>query len=100
MDHEIVWTENALIALEHIVRFLLNQDPPAADIVRLSIIDSVEVLKRFPFIGPQYERDTTGRAREILSGSYRIFYRINDKARRIEILTIWHSSRSEPTLPE
>jgi toxin ParE1/3/4 len=99
MDFEIIWTENALVDLESIVRYLLNRNPPAADIVRLSILDSIELLKRFPFIGPHYERDTTGRAREIVSGSYRIFYRVIEDPKRVEILTVWHSSRSEPKLP-
>jgi toxin ParE1/3/4 len=99
MDYEIVWTENALVDLESVVCYLLNRNPPAAEIVRLSILDSIEILKRFPYIGPKYERDTTGRAREIVCGSYRIFYRVKEDTRCVEILTVWHASRSEPMLP-
>jgi toxin ParE1/3/4 len=100
MDYEIIWTENALADLEQIVHYLLKRNPPAAEIVRCSILDSIEVLKRFPYIGPQYERDLTRRSREIISNPYRIFYRVKDETRRVEILTVWHSARSEPMLPE
>ena len=72
----------------------------AAESLRLSVLDHVELLARFPFIGPPYERDRTGRAREIQCGVYRIFYRVNEAEKRVEILTVWHGSRSEPTLPE
>jgi len=62
-------------------------------------LESVEVLARFPLIGPAYERDRTGRTREILCRQYRIFYRVIEEKRRVEILTVWHSARREPKLP-
>jgi len=99
MDFAIVWTEPALDDLEAIVRYIQLRNPTAAESVRVSILATVELLVRFPFIGPQYERDQTGRAREILSGKYRIFYRVNESGQQVEILTVWHGLRSEPTLP-
>src|SRR5271155_2322987 len=99
MDWEVVWTEPALEDLEQIVRTLATQNPAAAESLRADLLESVEVLSRFPFIGPAYERDRTGRAREILCRRYRIFYRVHDEKRRVEILTIWHSARREPRLP-
>ena len=100
MDLEVVWTDPALADFESAIRYLAERNPAAAEAVRLSILDHVATLARFPFIGPPYERDPTGWAREIVCGSYRIFYRVDEPARRVEILTVWHSSRSEPTLPE
>ena len=35
-------------------------------------------------------------AREILCHRYRIFYRVQEANRRVEILTVWHGSRKEP----
>ena len=100
MDFTVVWTDPALADFEAAVRFLLERNPSAAESLRLSVLDHVELLARFPFIGPPYERDRTGRAREIQCGVYRIFYRVNEAEKRVEILTVWHGSRSEPTLPE
>ena len=99
MDFRIVWTEPALADLEAVVRQVAADDPAAAERLRLELLGSVEILGRFPFIGPAYERDRTGRSREILCHRYRIFYRVNETGRRVEILSVWHGSRQGPRLP-
>ena len=100
MDYSIVWTDPALADFEAAVRYVLERNPPAAEALRLAVLDHVDLLARLPFIGPRYERDQTGRAREIVCGTYRIFYRVNETEKKVEILTIWHSAREEPTLPD
>ena len=100
MDLEIIWTEPALEAFESAVRYIAERNPTAAEKVRQSILDHVETLSRFPYIGPRYEHDPNGRTREIVCRPYRIFYRVEESVGRVEILTVWHSSRQEPTLPE
>lgn len=99
MDWEVIWTEPAVADLEQILRGTASHSPTAAESVRVEILGSVEVLARFPFIGPIYERDRTGRIREILCRQYRIFYRVQEERRRVEVLTVWHSARQEPKLP-
>lgn len=98
MDYEITWTEPAVADLEAIVRYLARRSQNAAETVRSSILDHVETLARFPFIGPVYEPARSGRIREIVCQSYRIFYRVNESLRRVEILTVWHSARGEPQI--
>src|SRR5258708_7218949 len=100
MDFQIVWTEPALSDLEAIIRRVAADAPQAAEELRLGLLGSVAILGQFPFIGPAYERDRTGRAREILYQRYRIFYRVSEAQQRVEILTIWHSARREPKLPK
>ena len=100
MDWQIVWTETAVADLEQIVRNAASRSPTTAASLRVELLESVEVLARFPLIGPAYERDRTGRAREILCRQYRIFYRLVEDRRRVEILTVWHSARREPKLPK
>ncbi len=99
MDCEIIWAEPAADALEGIVRHLAQHSESAAEGVRSSILNHVENLARFPFIGPVYERDRSGRTREIVCGSYRIFYRVDETTKRVLILTVWHAARNEPDLP-
>lgn len=99
MDWEVVWTEPAVADLEQIVRTAVGHSPVAAETLRAELLESVEVLVRFPLIGPTYERDRTGRTREILCRQYRIFYRAIEEQRRVEVLTLWHSARREPKLP-
>ena len=100
MDFTVVWTEPALVDFELVIRCVFERNPTAAEGLRLSILDHTESLAKLPFIGPVYERDRTGRAREIVCGVYRIFYRVNENEKKVEILTVWHGSRTEPTLPE
>jgi plasmid stabilization system protein ParE len=99
MDWEIIWTEPAVADLEQIVRTAASHNPTVAESLRVELLESVEVLARFPWIGPLYERDRSGRTREILCRQYRIFYRAREEQRRVEILTLWHSARREPKLP-
>ena len=67
--------------------------------MRAEILEHVELLSRLPLIGPIYERDRSRRTREILCRNYRIFYRVDDAQRRVEILSVWHGARREPKLP-
>jgi plasmid stabilization system protein ParE len=60
MDWEIVWTEAAVTDLEPIVRTAASHSPATAESLRAELLESVEVLARFPLIGPTYERDRTG----------------------------------------
>ena len=99
MDWEVIWTEPAVANLEQLLRTAASHSPTAAESLRTEILNSVEVLARFPLIGPTYERDRTGRIREILCRQYRIFYRVQEDRRRVEVLTVWHSARREPKLP-
>ena len=99
MDFEIDWTESALQDFEDAVRYIARHHASAAERLRLDILESVETLTRFPFFGPVYERDRSGRTREIPCRSYRIFYRVDESDHRIQILVIQHGSRREPRLP-
>lgn len=98
-EFEVVWTEPALTNLEEIVAYLECRNLSAAEKVRTEILEHVETLQSFPFIGPIYRRDRSGRTREIICRKYRIFYRINEEVKRVEILTVWHGARQEPELP-
>ena len=99
MDWQVIWTEPAFAAFEEAIRFIAERDPAAAEKLRLSILEHVESLARFPFIGPRYEPDKSSRSREIHCRPYRIFYRLVEAAKKIEVLTVWHSSRLDPDLP-
>jgi plasmid stabilization system protein ParE len=48
MDWEIVWTEAAVTDLEPIVRTAASHSPATAEALRTELLESVEVLARFP----------------------------------------------------
>jgi plasmid stabilization system protein ParE len=100
VDFEVVWTEPAVADLEAVVRRVARDQPAAAERLREQLLESVEVLRRFPFLGPSYEKDQSGRTREIACRQYRVFYRVMEADHRVEVVTVWHSSRREPRLPE
>jgi toxin ParE1/3/4 len=96
MDFEIVWTEPASTDLEEIVKYIMEDSPQGAERVANAILEKVETLKTFPQLGAIYPRARDKRVREVLSGKYRIFYRVLDNAGRVEVLRIWHGVRREP----
>jgi plasmid stabilization system protein ParE len=99
VDWEVAWTESALAGVETAVRLAARHSDSAAESLRAALFESVEVLARFPRIGPIYEADESGRTREIMCRQYRIFYRLREAEQRVEVLLVWHSARREPRLP-
>jgi plasmid stabilization system protein ParE len=85
MEFEVIWTEPAAEQLEQVIRYIAADRPVAADQVRADILTRVESLSALPFMGAVYEKDRTGRAREIPCGRYRLFYRVDEPARRVEV---------------
>ncbi len=92
MDCKIIWTNPALEDLREIVTYISGDNPDAARRVGMDIYETVTLLATFPLIGPAYPRGSNGKIREIVSWSYRIFYRANPKKKTVEILTIWHGA--------
>ena len=100
MEFEVIWSEPAFAEFEAIIDHIAEQNPVSAEKMRIEILDHVNVLSRFPWIGPEFRPDATSRCREILCGRYRIFYRVAETAGRVEILTLWHGFRDEPSYLE
>jgi plasmid stabilization system protein ParE len=98
MGYEVVWTDPALAAFETAVRYIADRNPAAAERVRIDLLDAVERLALLPYSGSAYDSDPGGRTREVVCRVYRIFYRVDDMTRRVEILTVWHGARREPDL--
>jgi toxin ParE1/3/4 len=100
MDFELSWTEPAADELEAIGDYIGQHSPAAAERTITAILNRVELLKTVPLMGRVYSKDPSGRTREVICGNYRIFYRVLEDAGRVEILTVWHSARDEPQLPD
>ncbi|MGP0065516.1 MAG: type II toxin-antitoxin system RelE/ParE family toxin [Isosphaeraceae bacterium] len=82
--------------LETIVTHIAQTDLRAAEKLGNAILDHIEVLRTFPRIGPRYAKARRGQIRQILSGKYRIMYRVDEQLKSVEILTILHGAREEP----
>ena len=89
---KIGWTDQAIQDLIDIGEYISNDSERYAREVVQSLFESVCLLKSHPKAGrivPEYRRPYL---RELISGSYRVVYRIVD-AYRIDILTVHHSAR-------
>lgn len=100
MDFKLIWTTRALSDLEAIVRYYREEEKSvqAASKVGSAMVEHVEVLRTFPYIGPRYLKKD-GVHREVLCFDYRIFYRVDRDARAVYIARIWHG-RQDPAALE
>jgi len=99
VEYEIVWTERALNSLEEVHAYLAQFNPAPADRIIREILDRVQLLATVPLMGAMYPRGSQGPFRVVVSGKCRIFYRIINESRRVDVLLVWHGYRQEPDLP-
>jgi plasmid stabilization system protein ParE len=96
VDFALAWTEPAVADLEAAVRQAARRGQQAGEAFSTELLEAVGTLARFPWIGPAYEKDRTGQTREIAFRQYRIFYRVIEADKRVEVLAVYHSSRQGP----
>ncbi|MBI3823377.1 MAG: type II toxin-antitoxin system RelE/ParE family toxin [Planctomycetes bacterium] len=96
MEYEIAWTDPAALQLEELRDYIAEDNPSAADRVVERILARVERLKWTPRMGIVYRKTGKYPIRKIVSGKYRIFYRIIEDEQRVEILVVWHGARRDP----
>ena len=98
-DYEVTWTPGAIIELNEILAYIMDDRPQSAERVQSAILTRVANLARFPEIGAVYRARGHRTARQVTYKKYRIFYRVIEEARRVEVLSVWHGARREPPLP-
>src|SRR5579884_3821445 len=99
MDFKVIWTDPAIENLRQITEYIALDNRDAAEKFGNDLFHHVEVLETFPFIRPAYPRGGMGRNREIVYRNYRIFYRVNEAQKPVEILAVWHGARRNPSFP-
>ena len=97
--YEVIWSESAVADLESIGLFIATDNPEATRVVRM-IFEHIDLLTRFPFIGPAYPLGSSGSLREVVVRRiYRIFYSVDESRRVVDVLRVWHGARGQPELP-
>ena len=94
MAFKILYTEEALADLEAILDYILADNPAAASRFGNDLLNHVDLLAAFPHIGSIVKRRAA--IRKILHTPVRIYYRIHEERRCVEILHFWHVARQEP----
>jgi toxin ParE1/3/4 len=82
--------------LVEIVDYISKDNPNAAEQFGRAILNHIELLATFPRVGAPLK----GRPeiRKLLHSPVRIYYRVDEKRKRVQILHFWHSARKEPKL--
>lgn len=92
MDYQVILSPLALEDLEEIVRYTAADDPAAAERLGTRLFDQAETLCRLPHRGGSARRRQG--VKKVLLRPYLIFYRVDDAARRVEILRFWHGAQN------
>ena len=90
---KIVWRSIALEDLEEVRRYIMQDDPKAADRVRNAILAAIEQLAEAPHLGRSGRVDGT-RERIIPDTPYIAAYTVIDD--EIQILSVIHGARQWP----
>ena len=97
MDFKIVWTEPAIDELGELVRHVAKENPSAARSLGEALLQRIEVAAAFPQIGPIFPRAATLDVRCLTHGNYRLYYRVKSSAACIEVVSVRHSARAQPS---
>jgi addiction module RelE/StbE family toxin len=89
---EIVWTESALNDLDDIGDYIAKDSIRYAELTVAKLFESPDILETHTLAGKMVPELQNEAIRQLIIGSYRIIYQVNDDF-RIEILTVHRSSR-------
>lgn len=87
----LIWTARALDDLERLIEYIEKDAPMTACRFAQRVIDRVELLQSNPQAGSWTLEDETRTYREILQGSYRIIYRVEDDT--VYLVAVHHAAR-------
>ncbi|HJW38153.1 MAG TPA: type II toxin-antitoxin system RelE/ParE family toxin [Candidatus Udaeobacter sp.] len=96
MGYQIVLSRVAESDLAQIIEYIARDNPAAAARFGHELVAHTRELQNFPEIGrvvPEFRIKTL---RELIHGSYRIVYQINERKKVIEIARFWHAARGTP----
>ena len=96
MVYQIVWTNPAIANLKELCEHIAKDNPEAARKLALELIEHAESLETLPLRGKVYPKFGNGQIHEIPYRGYRIFYKIYEDLKRVDILQVWHGARDEP----
>ncbi len=89
---KVVWTKRALNDLEEIGNYISKDSFHYAAITLCKLVDTDLLISENPMIGRIVPELNDNNVREIIKGSYRIIYQIQETM-HVEILTVFHTSR-------
>jgi toxin ParE1/3/4 len=98
MAYRIFWTPLAVQDPRDLCGYIARDNPAAAQRMGEALLKQAETLAPFPQSGRKVPEKRDPQVREIIVGSYRIIYRIDEAKKVLAIARIWHSARGMPPL--
>jgi plasmid stabilization system protein ParE len=95
---KVIWTDQAIEDINNIAEFIAKDSFKYAQIQVNKFFDLALLLENNSKIGRRVPEINDNSIREIISGSYRIIYKIRS-GQEILIITVHHSSRSMKSNP-
>ncbi len=83
---KVIWSPLAIDRVGEIAEYIANDNPNAAEKWILKIFTQTERLGDFPQSGNNIKETPRKNIRELISGNYRIIYRV--ELRQVSILTV------------
>jgi plasmid stabilization system protein ParE len=93
--YRILYTEDALEDLQAVLDYIVFDNPQAAERFGTALLNHVDLLRSFPRLGAPVPKRPG--VRKMLHNPIRIYYRVHEPKRQIEILHFWHGARSLPS---
>ena len=98
-SHRVIITSEALNDIDSIFTYIAKHSAEnAKKLVRrlIAVIDSLELMpERFKSVG--YSRTRQTRIHAVVARPYLIYYRVDDAARSVFVLTVRHGAREQPS---
>ena len=98
MDYQVIWMDEAIDDLKSIVLCIAEDHPEVAQRWGEKLRHKPLALSEHPRLGRRFKKMGREDVRELNVPPYRIIYHVQDAARKVWILTVWHGARQEPDL--
>ena len=96
MDFRVQIKDPAIADLAEIVSYIAQDSPKAATALGNNLLDAALSLAQTPHKGSPYQN--LAGIRKLTLRPFKIFYRVDEARKVVEVLRFWHSARSEPKL--
>jgi len=96
MDFRVEIKDPAIADLAEIVSYIAQDNPNAATALGNNLLDAALSLAPTPYKGSRYQK--LADIRKLTLRPFKIFYRVNETKKTVELLRFWHSARIEPDL--
>jgi toxin ParE1/3/4 len=98
MGYRVALTSSARRDLREIIRYISRDSPNRAVSFGEYLVASTKRLADHPKMGKIVPESGDASIRELLVRSYRVIYRVDHHACRIEVIRFWHSARGTPDI--